>query len=145
MTDKEKKELKDGVISIFKRFNILDHTATIGSLRDDILRYINSLPEEPVSEDLEKEIGKYCSNPENFITYIDVGFKQSPIEKDDIPLIIKAIKFGAKWQKEQLMKDAISAKVTEIYYPTDSCLEIEATLPEGRFKDGDKVLIIKED
>ena len=50
MTDKEKKELKDGVISIFKRFNILDHTATIGSLRDDILRYINSLQEEPVSK-----------------------------------------------------------------------------------------------
>ena len=47
MTDKEKRELKDGVISIFKRFNILDHTATIGGLRDDILRYINSLQEEP--------------------------------------------------------------------------------------------------
>lgn len=49
MTDKEKRELKDGVISIFKRFNILDQTATIGGLRDDILRYINSLQEEPVS------------------------------------------------------------------------------------------------
>lgn len=47
MTDKEKIELKDGVISIFKRFNILDHTATIGGLRDDILRYIDSLQEEP--------------------------------------------------------------------------------------------------
>ena len=51
---------------------------------------------------------------------------------------------GANWQKQQMMKDAISAKVTEIYYPTDSCLEIEATLPEDRFEDGDKVLIIKE-
>ena len=47
MTDKEKRELKDGVISIFKRFNILDHTATIGGLRDNILRYIDSLQEEP--------------------------------------------------------------------------------------------------
>ena len=51
----------------------------------------------------------------------------------------------ANWQAQKMMKKAISAKVTEIYYPTDSCLEIEATLPEGRFKDGDKVLIIKED
>lgn len=47
MTDKEKRELKDGVISVFKRFNIHDHTATIGGLRDDILRYIDSEQEEP--------------------------------------------------------------------------------------------------
>ena len=56
-----------------------------------------------------------------------------------------AFELGKDAMKQQMMKDAISAKVTEIYYPTDSCLEIEATLPEGRFKDGDKVLIIKED
>lgn len=61
--------------------------------------------EEPASEDLEEEIGKYCSNPENFITYIDVGFMQSPIKKDDIPLIIKAIKFGANWQLNQIRKE----------------------------------------
>lgn len=65
--------------------------------------------QEPVSEDLNEEIGKYCSNPENFITYIDVGFKQSPIEKDDIPLIIKAIEFGANWQKEQFEKKRLAA------------------------------------
>jgi len=52
MTDKEKIELKDGVINIFNRFNTLDNTATIGGLRDDILRYIDSLQEELVSEDL---------------------------------------------------------------------------------------------
>ena len=45
MTDKEKRKLKDGIISIFKKFNILDQTATIGSLRDNILKYINSLQE----------------------------------------------------------------------------------------------------
>lgn len=49
MTDKEKRELKDGVISIFKSFNILDHTATIEELRNAILAYINSMQEEPVS------------------------------------------------------------------------------------------------
>ena len=66
----------------------------------------NSLTQESVSEDLEEEIGKYCSNPENFITYIDVGFKQSPIKKDDIPLIIKAIKAGAQWQKKAFISKA---------------------------------------
>lgn len=66
--------------------------------------WVRNNKKEPVSEDLEEEIGKYCSNPENFITYIDGGFKQSPIEKDDIPLIIKAIKFGAKWQLNKIRK-----------------------------------------
>ena len=71
MTDKEKRELKDVVINIFKRFNILDHTATIGNLRDDILKYINSLQEEHVNNDLEKEIkdilNRYYYFPEEAI------------------------------------------------------------------------------
>ena len=62
--------------------------------------------EEPVSDELDIAIGEYCSNPDNFITYIDVAFAYRSEQKDDIPLIIKAIKFGAKWQKEQMMKDA---------------------------------------
>lgn len=45
MTDKEIRRIKDGVISIFKKFNILNHAATIGSLRDDILRLIDSMQE----------------------------------------------------------------------------------------------------
>ena len=65
---------------------------------------------------------------------------------DDIEAArIGAYEQGKSDMKQQIMKDAISAKVTVIYYPTDSCLEIEATLPEDRFEDGDKVLIIKED
>lgn len=83
MTDKEKKELKDGVINIFKRFNILDHTATIGNLRDDILKYINSLQEENASDDLEKEVkdilNRYYYFPEEAIdtpTIIRITAKQ---------------------------------------------------------------------
>ena len=88
---------------------------------------------ESVSKDLEEAIRKYEQRLE----------KENPAtEAYDFA---SAIRFGANWQKQQMMKGAISAKVTEIYYPTDSCLEIEATLPEDRFKDGDKVLIIKED
>ena len=65
MTSKEKRKLKASVISKFNRFNALDHTATIGSLRDDILRYINSMQEEHVElkeVDLEKEIKDYFNN-----------------------------------------------------------------------------------
>lgn len=62
---------------------------------------------EPVSEDLDIAIGEYCSNPDNFITYIDVAFAYRSEQKDDIPLIIKAIKFGANWQKEQFEKNRL--------------------------------------
>lgn len=74
---------------------------------DEVLSFIDSLQEEPVSEDLDIAIGEYCSNPDNFITYIDVAFAYRSEQKDDIPLIIKAIKFGAQWQKQQMMKDAM--------------------------------------
>ena len=106
---------------------------------------IKSMQGEPVSEDLEEEIGKYCSNPENFITYIDVGFKQSPIEKDDIPLIIKAIKFGANWQKQQLMKEAVSGHVGQTINGMLRALSDE-TFGDMGFMAGDKVklIIIKE-
>lgn len=95
MTDKEKRELKDGVISIFKRFNILDHTATIGGLRDDILRYIDSLQEEPVSEELEEAAYHNC---------IDRLSKES----------IEDFKAGAKWQKQNLWKPADGEDLPEL-------------------------------
>lgn len=58
---------------------------------------LTTMDDEPVSEDLEEAIGEYCSNPDNFATWI--GGK----ENDDIPLIVKAIKFGANWQKKQIL------------------------------------------
>ena len=138
MTGKEKRELKDGVISIFKRFNILDHTATIGGLRDDILRYINSLQEEPVSIDFEQKLyktfgqikdftlgvaiakrfydmGRKYNEPvsegleEEIIRY--VGYPQEVDEDISTTMIRKAARHFAKWQKEQMMAKAIDGKV----------------------------------
>lgn len=79
-------------------------TSVAKAIKIDILPYIDSLQEEHVSEDLEEAIGEYCSNPDNFATWI--GGK----ETDDIPLIVKAIKFGAKWQKEKDIKFIFNAK-----------------------------------
>ena len=90
MTDKKKRELKDGVVSIFKRFNILDHTSTIGNLRDDILRYIDSLQEEPVSEDLEEASVEW--------------FNSVKYKSDLSGTPINAFKAGAQWQKDKLPK-----------------------------------------
>lgn len=142
MTDKEK---LDKLVAEIKglRKEVKDNIAELGNseservglfkdleIYDNILSFIDSMQEEPVSEDLEKELNRwqiYNDYPTNYNE------------------LIKLARYFANWQKQQMMKDAISAKVTEIYYPTDSCLEIEATLPEDRFEDGDKVLIIKEE
>ena len=48
--------LKDSIINIFENFNVLDHTSTIGGLKNDILKFINSMQEESVSEELEKVV-----------------------------------------------------------------------------------------
>lgn len=107
---------------------------------DDLLKLSNverngkDLQEEPVSEDLEAEIKKTFLNNECSVT-----------DAVSLSAFTRIARHFANWQKQQIRKDAISGKVTVIYYPTDSCLEIEATLPEDRFEDGDKVLIIKED
>lgn len=110
------------------------------------------LVEEPASEDLEEAIGEYCSNPENFITYIDVGFKQSPIKKDDIPLIIEAIKFGANWQKEQMMSNAVGGHATFEFYGFEgktygTIAHDPICLDDLGLKDTDKckLIITKED
>lgn len=86
---------------------------------------------KPVSEDLEEAIGEYCSNPDNFATWIGGD------ETDDIRLIIKAIEFGAQWKEQQLMAKAVKVNISNasiVSLPVNCDLKV-----------GDKVLIIKED
>ena len=73
----------------------------------------NSFPKEQVSKDLDIAIGEYCSNPNNFVTYIDVAFGCKTEQKDDIPLIIKAIEFGAKWREEHPKEKPVSEDLEE--------------------------------
>ena len=98
---------------------------------------VKALKEEPVSEDLDFVIGWYCSNPDNFATWI--GGK----ENDDIPLIIKAIKFGANWQKEQIMAKAIDAHC----FGFQGAALFSFRLPADNYLVGSevKVIVIKED
>ena len=55
-------------------------------LCEKILSYIDSMPEEPVSEDLEEAANKYKS--------------EQPLE-DYRPALYKALKAGAQWQRSQ--------------------------------------------
>ena len=106
--------------------------------------------EEPVSEDLEEAIGKYCSNPDNFISYVDTGFAYRSEQKDDIPLIIKAIKFGAQWKEQQMMAKAVDATVHidaggYPYIPQMELYDYGKDIPFAKEGDKYKVILIKED
>ena len=57
------------------------------SVCNDLLSYIDSLSEEPVSEDLENEIQRYY------------------VEWDEHPQYVQTARHFANWQKEQLEKE----------------------------------------
>lgn len=89
--------------------------------------------EEPVSEDLEKTAKHYLYSN---ILYDDV-YVGEPTDKD----CIEMFKAGAKWQKKQLIKEAING----IARPDDD--EVWCDLKSFNLKDGDKIkiIIIEED
>lgn len=159
MTDKEK---LDKIIADIKRlkayYEMLEEIKPVYDIAigmaDDLLEFIDSLQEEPASKELDIAIGEYCSNPDNFITYIDVASSHRSEQKDDIPLIIKAIEFGANWKEQQMMKDAYDAYVSYIrdnseavVYLNNTSVTMPSHFPKRDFDEGDKlkVIAIKED
>ena len=99
---------------------------------------IESMEEESVSEDLEKEIINY------------IGFPQEVDEDISTTMMRKAARHFANWQKEQMMKDAVEGTVEE---PECLLWRIISDDLEGLFvvnnnlHDGDrvKIIIIKMD
>ena len=90
---------------------------------ENLLHFIDSLPEEPASEDLEEYAKKLT--------------KGAALDKHNL---IWMCKKGAEWQKQQIMKNAVDATILDIDAQT-----IEFGLwPEKLLdiKEGDKVKII---
>lgn len=98
---------------------------------DDLLSFIDTMPEEPVSEDLEK------AAIEAFKQIVDNG-KNSFLE------IFKA---GANWRKEQMMKDSISGEVMHCMRYWINTDEDKLQNHLQKFIGGEKVkvIIVKED
>lgn len=72
----------------------------------ELLSFIDSLPKEPLSEDLEEVIDKYLDNGMALRLdwkQCDITFKASRL--------IKFANYIAQWQKEQMLKNAIERKV----------------------------------
>ena len=136
MTDKE---LKEKILAEIERLKDECYYSTIvpktymTMAYDNILTFINSLSEEPVSEDLEEAAKHYLYSN---ILYDDV-YVGNPTDKD----CIKMFKAGAQWQKQQMMKDAVEVQVNPLLGET-----FVGCMVNG-YKVGDKVklIIIKED
>lgn len=94
---------------------------------------IDSTPEEPASEDLEEA---FC----NYVEPLD----NHPAYQEEELYMFDSFKAGSQWQKQHMLKEAISAevKVVEHFMGTTTfrCMT-------DMYKKGDKVklIIVKED
>jgi hypothetical protein len=132
--EKLKKEIKGRI-----RKNVyLDYHEGYNDALKRTISIIESMEEESVSEDLEKEIINY------------IGFPQEVDEDISTTMMRKAARHFANWQKEQMMKDAVEGTVEEPEYLLWRIISDDL---EGLFvvnnnlHDGDrvKIIIIKMD
>ena len=99
-----------------------------------VAEFIDSMPEEPVSEDLEEAATDFAEGEWEGIHDND----GNPLYDQDY--VEYSFKAGAQWQKEQMMAKAVDGTAR----PEDS--EVWCNLASNNLKDGDKVkvIVIKE-
>lgn len=154
MTDKEliKQEIERKQKDIAGAYESEDTEHGYKQCCKEILKFIDSLQEEPASEDLEEAANKWNSRA-NFSPYfMKLGSNGKPNGVGRIRTThADSFKAGAEWQKQQMMKDAF----IDDYTVHDGRIELEGDplpsvepiiiLPYPKFKPNDKVkLIIKE-
>ncbi len=148
MTDREKLE------AIRAEIHRLVHVNGYSKeMANELFAYMNSLPNEPVSDDLEKAAEKYSDeiyeknkgkkNPDwNSYSY---GYEDAISSH-----VSDAFKEGANWQKKQMMKDAVVGHISTMY---NGMLRATTRLMDKNIQEklnikfGDKVklIIIKEE
>lgn len=94
-----------------------------------LLTFIDSLPDEAPSEDLEKVAVKYeRENRQSILSSVD---------------IVDAFVAGAEWQKEQMMKEAVDGKVFMSFAPGHNQMVMaDVDLPTNTKV---KLIIVKQD
>lgn len=109
----------------------------LGELR----KFIDSMPKEPASEDLEEEISKTAEElfdeffPEDGDLITPSDFRNG---------IKKVAKHFANWQKQQIMKEAFAVKVMPpLQYPGQT--HLCGSFAHYRAGDKVKLIIVKED
>ena len=159
MTDKEKfrkevEKLKSNLIYGACSSQIAMETMCKEEAYNEVLAILDTLQEEPVSEDLEEDINKEwrcyskdndaaCINKFSFIL-IARHFANWQKEKE-YTCYEEAFEDGAKWKNEQMMAKAVDGEVT--YGKSLAIPSLGWVLDKERLDFGDKVklIIIKED
>ena len=104
----------------------------------ELLSFIDSMQEEPVSEDLKKAARKYAGIPEDSPHDLKYCVQDKKAKYD-------AVLYGANRQKEQIMKNAVEVRIR--YINSDICaFSKEFTKYMDGVRGGSKVklIIIKE-
>lgn len=140
MTDKEKIEAIKAEIH-----RLVDVRGYDREMANDLFAFMNSLPNEPVNEDLQTEIEDYINR--NFSEGSDgclITDKNKSLGGVTYSEICELARHFSKWQKQQMIKDAISAEVRTV---EDFMGTTTFRCVCDKYKVGEKVklIIIKED
>ena len=84
----------------------LGEIIAVNNCYNNLIFFINSLEEDPVSEDLEKEIQRYYNEMDGDCRYMQTA------------------RHFARWQKRQVMKDAVEA----VIHPYDGEIWVDKDL-----------------
>lgn len=114
----------------------------IQSLRE-LKSYIDSLQEESVSEDLEEAVDSYTRK---VLERTNCLIGNQPVGEE----ISKAVKFGAKWQKEQMMAKGVDGVVhhfekcgvASVHYKDPTGVPMSYFISPKGLVAGDKVKVI---
>ena len=92
---------------------------------NEVIDYINSLPEEKPSEDLEKAANNIYKTP--------FGTRAEDFQA------------GAEWKKQQMMKDAVEGEIVKDITNKLAVTAKNINLDGFKFGDKVKIIIVKED
>ena len=142
MSDKEQL-IKEEIERLYNLYELSNDYQRMGAC-STILDFIDSLPEEPASEDLEED-----SSFEKLLQEIYIKYnKQISIEK-----LLDIASHFAEWQKQQMMKNVVDGEVVyqigsaEIA-PTDIRYKVVSDrvyIPNVKLGDKVKIIIVKEE
>ena len=99
-----------------KRMYVEEHS-TASTVLHKLIDFINSLPEEPVSEDLEKVAEKYANTDCNYLNELVTEYDGTEHWIDDKVFVEEAFKAGAQWKEQQMIDKAVKwLKANDIGY-----------------------------
>lgn len=137
MTDKEK--IKQEIERLYNLYELANDYQRMGAC-STILDFIDSLPEEPVSEDLEEAAEMFydnCDISKSSWWNEGVLYKMSESKETFIA--------GAEWQKQQMMKDSVHAWVNtyeSVENPYDNEVSFITNLSPSKFRNEETAQII---